>query len=231
MKAIELKSTTKYPSVMRYTWGRVTPYVVGLSLQRHTYLSHSTAVFLHDLTDQIPKTIYVNAEQSPKPRSSSGLKQASLDLAFSRPPRVSQRIYTSNGERFVLLNGKHTGRLEVTSFKDSEDMLVEVTKLERTLIDITVRTAYGGGVYQVLEAYRSAKDQVSVNLLIATLRKLDYLYPYHQAIGFYMQKAGYERNRYDRFKQLELNYDFYLTYGMKETEYDADWRLFYPKGF
>lgn len=61
-----------------------------------------------------------------------------------------------------------------------------MTKLERTLIDIAVRPNYAGGVHHVLEAYAAAKSRVSVNVLLATLQKMEYVYPYHQVIGFYI---------------------------------------------
>ena len=108
---------------------------------------------------------------------------------------------------------------------------LEVTKLERTLIDVTVRPAYAGGVVQVLEAYRAARARMSVNTLVATLKKLSYAYPYHQAIGFYMEKAGYERERFMRLRTLGVEFDFYLAHGLKQKEYSKFWRLFVPKGF
>ena len=105
------------------------------------------------------------------------------------------------------------------------------TKLERTLIDIVVRPSYGGGVYQVLEAFRRAKELISVGTLIATLRKLNYLYPYQHAIGFYMERAEYEAEQCDRLKELLTDYDFYLAHDMRDREYDSEWRIFFPKGF
>jgi hypothetical protein len=129
------------------------------------------------------------------------------------------------------LSGKQTGNLGVVVLPDSQGDTLRVTGLERTLIDIVVRPEYSGGPYQVLEAYKSAKNKMSVNTLLATLKKLDYMYPYHQAIGFYMQKAGYEPDRLMRIHRLGMEHDFYLAHSIGETTYDPMWRLHYPKGF
>jgi len=217
-------------TVTRYVWADASPYAVAATLESRAYLSHGTAVLLHGLTDQLPSVICVSREQSQQYGRESTLEQEGIDNAFRQPERRSNALFTYDNFQFVLLHGKNTGRLEVGAIMYGREQL-SVTKLERTLIDITVRPAYAGGVYQVLEAYRRAQPDMSTSILLATLKKLDYIYPYHQAIGFYMQRAGYKPEQYERLRSLGLNHDFYLAHGLREREFDSAWRLHFPKGF
>lgn len=217
-------------TVTRYVWADASPYAVAATLESRAYLSHGKAVLLHGLTDQLPSVICVSREQSQQYGRESTLEQEGIDNAFSQPERRSNALFTYDNFQVVLLHGKNTGRLEVGTITHGREQL-SVTKLERTLIDITVRPAYAGGVYQVLEAYRRAQPDMSTSILLATLKKLDYIYPYHQAIGFYMQRAGYKPEQYERLRGLGLNHDFYLAHGLREREFDSAWRLHFPKGF
>ena len=215
LKKVSLESE-KYKSMERYTWGEVSAYFVALSVRRDSYLSHGTAVFLHGLTEQIPNIIYTNHEQTAKPRSVGSLSQEALDRAFANKQRRSNYILRSANWQFAILNGKQTGNLGVVSLPGPQGETLSLTGLERTLIDIVVRPEYSGGPYQILQAYKSAKSRMSVNALIATLTKLDYVYPFHQAIGFYMQRAEYEGERLERIRRMPRNYNFYLVHGMRQ---------------
>jgi hypothetical protein len=127
------------------------------------------------------------------------------------------------------VNGKNTQRLGVEEIRGPNSELLEVTNIARTLIDIAVRPAYAGGIFEVLKAYRAARKMVSPDQLLLILKKLDYLYPYHQAIGFLMETAGYPAVICAKCRALGLDFDFYLAHAMNDPEYTKSWRLYYPK--
>lgn len=223
-------SSEKYgKEIVRYSWGEASPYELALALKSHAYLSHATAVTLHGLTELDRKTIYLNAEQSIKPTYPQALTQQGIDIAFSREQRKSTLIYKCDDISIVQIAGKNTKRLGVEEIIGPTFEAISVTNLQRTLIDIVIRPAYAGGVSQVLKAYRAAKDLLDVDALLLTLKKLDYVYPYHQAIGFLLQEAGYSQDSYKKLRTLGLRNDFYLTHGMKNPGYSEAWRLFYPR--
>lgn len=230
LKSHELNFARK--KYWRFTWGDISVYKLALSLERNLYFTHYTAVYWHNLTDQIPKRIYVNYEQAQKRYVANRLLQANIDRAFRNSQRESKNIAAIGDFKICILNGKYTNRLGVTEMITQENENIILTDIERTLIDIVVRPSYSGGIHEVLNAYRKAVGRVSINKLSAMLRKLNYIYPYHQAIGFYLQRAGvYRESQIRLLKKFDFEYDFYITHQMKETEYSKEWRLYYPKGF
>lgn len=216
-----------------YAWGAVSFYEVVQGISSKCYFSHYSAVKIHGLTEQSPKTFYINEEQRLESWLAGKLTQSTIDAAFRRPVRVTKRIAETNDYRVVFLNGKNTANLGVVEqeFHAGNNSFgrLRVTNIERTLIDITVRPANAGGVAEVLKAFELARENVSVNRLAATLKKLAFIYPYHQAIGFYLERAGYKSSALDLFRGIPREFDFYLEHGLKENDYSKDWRLFIPK--
>jgi hypothetical protein len=229
LKGHEFRSEHYERSIIRYSWGKASPLELALSLKPRGYLCHATAVTLHGLVKLSPKMIYLNVEQSHKPSRPSHLNQHGIDLAFSRQQRQSNLIYVNGSTSVAMIAGKNTKQLGVEAITGPASESLQATNLERTLIDIVVRPAYSGGIHEVLKAYRAARDRIVVGRLLYTLSKLGYVYPYHQAIGFLMQKAGYPENSYAKLRSLGLVHKFYLAHGMDQPQYSEDWRLFYPK--
>jgi hypothetical protein len=232
LKKVELHSE-RYQNIFRYSWGEPSIYALALSIKSNSFLTHGSAAFLHGLAEENPNNIYVNYEQSPKPQYGSSLAQDGIHRAFAKQQRQTNLIYAFDGKSIIVINGKNTGRSGLCGFtEDDGSNPLAVTDLERTLIDITVRPSYAGNnTLAVLEAYKRAKDKLDIKTLLKMLEKFDYIYPYHQAIGFFMERAGYPKKSWSKLLGLGTNFDFYVAHQLPEEErlFDDKWRVFYPQ--
>lgn len=228
-------------AVSGYTWGDVPLWETLLGLVKDSYYSHYTAVRIHGLTEQLPKTVYLSHE---KHRGESSRREApplypqeKIDEAFQKPPRMSsnQAELEEEGVRVMLLETAYHEGLGISTgevnFGGERPLRLRYTSLERTMIDIVVRPFYAGGVFEVAKAFENAKGQLSVNAMRAMLKQLRFGYPYHQAIGYYLERAGYRSSQVELFRREPMERDFYLTHAMGRTTYTSRWRLHVPEGF
>jgi hypothetical protein len=226
----QLFSFSDESEILMYIHGEPTIYEIAVNLRPKSYISHYPAMFLHNLTTQVPKTIYTTLELSPKQYKPSSLTQTAIDKAFSNPQRRSQLSTVYEEYAILLLNSKYSNRNGVLVSARYNNSF-SLTNLERTLIDITVRPNYAGGSYSVFQAYRRAVEdgQLSTNKFMSILKALDFIYPYHQAIGFYLEKAGYQGKLLQIIAEIPRIYNFYLDYDISNKQLDGKWKVWYPK--
>jgi len=232
-KSAGLKShVLKFPqSLTRYSLGEAKTFEIIQSINQNGYFSHYTAMGLHGLTEQLSKSIYFNIEQRLRPGGGE-LSQAGINRAFASKCRNTNNVATFRGYTVYSLNGGNTDQLGVVTRTTVDKVEVRTTNLERTLIDIVVRPIYSGGVSEVAKAFSEASSRVSVNRICAYLRKIGYTYPFHQSIGFYLERTGKcSKSQLEQLEQFPIAHDFMLDYQMSDTEYVKRWRLLVPKGF
>lgn len=232
---VERKKLKEYPfkfpsrKETRYVIGKVSPLAVAQSLKPDAYLTHRSAMFVHGLVDDFPVPVYINVEQSMSHQRDRSLTQEGITRAFKGKVRISNEIAENDGMKVCVLHGQRTEQFAVVETKFEGDTL-RITNVARTLIDITVRPIYAGGVTEVLSAYKRAKGLFEVDDLLKTIEKMDYAYPYHQAVGFYLDASGvYTKREVDLFEKKAMEFDFFLTHKMGETKYSDKWRIYYPK--
>jgi hypothetical protein len=214
----------------RYLWGDVSPFELAQSLKPNAYLTHRGAMVIHGLTADPVDVIYLNQEQTKEHTRSNTLTQEGIDRAFKNKPRLSNEVATHGTLTVCVVHGQKTAGLGVIEVEGQNGEKLRVAGVERTLIDITVRPSYAGGASAVLEAYRRAGGKVSVPKLVETLREMNYVYPYHQAVGFYLDMAGvYEESELRLLEEIPMEFDFYLENRMEDPGYSERWRLYFPK--
>jgi len=214
----------------RYCWGEPSEYALALSLRENSYLTHQTAAYLHGLVDGPLNNLYVNFEQS-KRLSKGELTQEAIDRAFKNQARITRNRAKWNDLTIWLLNGMYTNQYGVIEIVGKRYEKIRATNLIRTLIDIAVRPFYAGGVAEVMEAYRRATGKVAVEEISTALKEMGHIYPYHQAVGFYLESArGFDNQQLETLRNIPMRFDFYLAHHMGEMEYSKEWRLYYPRG-
>jgi hypothetical protein len=151
-----------------------------------------------------------------------------LDRAFKGQQRQSNYIFHHGNRTITFLNGKHTNRVGVLELHGPDHEPLQVTSLERTLIDVVVRPQYAGGIRNVIHCFQKAKDRVSVREMATLLKKMNYVYPYHQALGFVLERAGVPNQSLTPLREPKIRFKFYLDYGIKKPALDPSWNLYYP---
>lgn len=199
-------------------------YEIALILKQRCYISHLSAAHIHGFVKLKPDILYVTSEGIEKPGLPMVTDPAAIASAFKSKARRSGSVYTIGKEKVILLGGKFTGQLGVVK-KDG----IRLTDPERTLIDIVVRPFYAGGAQAVLDIYKVAKGQISVPILIEYLNEINFAYPYHQALGFYLEKAGYRGKTITRLDKDYAKTKFYLDYEMNSQLFDKKWQVYYPR--
>lgn len=213
----------------RYLLNNYSIYDLAISLRSGAFLSHKSAAFLHGFVETEPNDIYLNYEQSPKPIPKGELTQMGINLAFKNNVRTSKNKASLGKYTIYILSGKYTNQLGTINITGPLGEELRTTNVERTLIDIAVRPNYAGGVENVLQIYKQAAKTVSIDKLAKILVQLKYIYPYHQAIGFYLDRTGvFSDKEIDVLLKIDMKFDFYLAHHMQQKKYSPKWRLFYP---
>jgi predicted transcriptional regulator of viral defense system len=223
----------KFPSrkETRYILGKVSPFELAQSLKPDAYLVYSAAMFVNGICKDVPETIHINVEQSQHhKRNKTSLTQDAIDRAFRNKARISNEVAEANGVRVCVTHGQKTDQLGVITKKGANKELLRVTDLERCLVDISVRPIYAGGTKNVLKGFRAAWGLLSTEKLLKTLKQMNFVYPYHQCIGFYLEMSGAcSESELALFEEIDKEFDFYLDYRMHDPSYSERWKLYYPK--
>lgn len=217
---------------VRYFFKTTNLYELLQSINPKAYLSHYSAVAFHNLTNNIPKTIFVTVEkpESSKPVSKKQITQEELNKAFYMPPRISKNLIVRDIYSINLLQGKYTNNLGISE-QEINGQKINVASIERTLIDIAVSPYYCGGCFEVFNVFKNAKGQVNISKLVEMLKELDYIYPVHQSIGFYLEKAGYPEKDLKLLEQMGTELRFFVQRELREQDrnFSERWNLYYPK--
>lgn len=198
---------------------------ISSAISRSSFYSYQTSLYIHSLANKLSKNIYLVKERKEvQNQPLLSLTQNGINQAFNKLPRVTSD--NKKIEDFVInfVTGQFQKYIGVMKYKQ-----YLISDIERSLIDSVVRPFYSGGVQCVLQAFLLAKEKIDIEKLYRYYSQMNFTYPYHQAIGFYLETSGYDKNSYKNFYNHEIfEFDFYLDYNIKKQKYNKKWKMYYP---
>ena len=199
------------------------------------YISHFSAVYLHELTDHRPEEYFLSKEIAGRiPVHSKEKIQERIRQTFLKAPRKTSKYLTYKKTKIILLEKQDLGKIgvETKSLKIDRTRKVNIsfTSLERTLIDSIISPHYSGGIKTVIIAF--SKAHIDTDKLYKIYKAYSPFYPYWQSIGFLFQRL----NKTLAYKKWVKYFSspkitVYLDKNFNENwAYDPKWKIYYPKG-
>lgn len=198
------------------------------------YFCNLSSIYYHSLTNQIPSSVYlcnetITKRQKPK---TEDLTNHKIRTAFIKPHRYTNYVFTFNKHEIIVIDREKGSRYGVVSAKSLNELFPKnsfVTSLERSLIDAIVSPQYNGGITSVYAYFEAAKN-LNIDKLLEIYTKLEFVYPYSQAIGFFFEKLGMKKKASAIYDAFPPKQKFYIDRNAKSSwEYDDKWQLYYPK--
>lgn len=174
-------------------------FAIAMALVTPSAISHWTAMHYHHITEQTPRKIFATT-----PRGTS-----------------IPRSLTNTSFRFIQIKQEHYFGIE-TIWMD--DMKVQITNIEKTLLDGLTSPEYCGDFNEVLQAFKMGKDKMRIPIIIEYALKLEKAVA--KRLGFILEGIGIE----DQYLQDLLNlptssYCKFDPSGPLKGSYNSKWKI------
>jgi predicted transcriptional regulator of viral defense system len=124
-------------------------FEIAIKIVSPSWISHYSAMHYHHLTDQIPFATYLTTS-GPLPTINSK-KSSSIDLLGHQYNIIQQKEEDRNGIEAVWIGSA----------------LIDITDLEKTIIDGLAQPKYCGGLREVLHSLSENIDRLNIEKLIS----------------------------------------------------------------
>lgn len=193
----------------------INPYEACLEGYHGATLAYSSAMEVHQLTDQRDLTIHLVVPPGIHGYSlgylrSKASKEDEPIIMQQLPIATAPEAWENNDvPRMVRLKTIADRSIDAHSVKDSHvfefvemaamGTTVRVTSLERTLVDGLRHPDYCGNLNDVFRAWVEATDQLSLERLLNIVERFEIKILY-QRVGFVLETLGYSHKRIDEWK-------------------------------
>ena len=202
---------------IRYTLNKeFNIYDFVYSLERNGFFSMFTSLNIQGFTNFRENFIFISKERMQRVNfSSKNITQEAIDKAFSNKPRKTKAYNTIYNYNIVMLESNNTQGVGIINYNG-----YKVSSINRAFVEIISNIQYSKTPYDVIGEFRQLKDKLDINEIFKIIEKFDFIYPYYQLAGYYLEKIGFLKEELSRFFNNKTNLIFYTM--KNKTNYDLD---------
>jgi len=219
-KSITIRGHTK----TRYTFSQdFNIYDFCNSLEKNSFFSMSTALNLQGLSNFRSDYIFVSKERSTRiEQGSITLNQENIDNAFSKKPRRTNAYDKIDNHIVVLLEANNTDGFGIVEYDG-----YKVSSINRVFVEMITNIHYFQSSQNLIQVFENIKNRLDIDKIYTIIEKFDFIYPYFQLAGFYLEQIGYSKDELSKYfaKKSELN--FYTEKNKNHHEFDEYWKIYF----
>jgi predicted transcriptional regulator of viral defense system len=175
-------------------------FVIAMALVTPSAISHWTAMHYHHITQQTPNKVF-----------------AVIPSGSSIPRSLGKRSMF----RFIQVKKEHYFGIETIWVDDTK---VQITDLERTLLDGLISPEYCGDFSEVLYAFKMAKERIRIQVIIEYALKLDKVIA--KRLGLILEELGVKEKQLIPLLNLPMkSYCKFDPSAPSKGPYNAKWKI------
>lgn len=211
-------------SKVRYTMNKTFDiYSFCNTLERNGYFPMTTSLNIQNLSNYRNDYIFITKERTVRADFYDiKLKQEDIDRAFSKKPRRTNAHDKIEGYRVVMLETNNTSAYEIVDFNG-----VKVSSVNRTFVEIISNIHYFQSSNKVIELFKQMEIRLDIDIIYSVIEKFDFIYPYFQLAGFYLERIGYKREQLKQFYTKKTDLKFYTEKNKEKYSFDEYWNIYY----
>lgn len=197
------------------------------------YMSHFSALYLNDLTNQTPDQHYISRETKRlKPPTTKPLRTSLVRQAFMKNPRVTSHYFIFHNRKFFFIQKMNLSECGVISHNLSlrgSTESVRITDPERTILDSIISPHYSGGMATIVSIIKNMT--LKLEKLYDYYKIIDPIYPFWQSIGLLLETSDktLQSKDWEALFDNTPQMDFYLDRGFRsDWSYSKKWHIYFP---
>jgi len=209
----------------RYSIKKIGIFNIVEAFEKNSFFSMSTSLNIQGLSDIKNNIIFYSKELSIKPGHDYidyDLTQEKIDNAYSKPYRKTKNIAKYKDKHLVYLTPKNTNQVGVILYDG-----YKVSSVNRVLIEMIVNVQYFKSFNDVIEIFIPLKKQLDPKKINKILKKMNFIYPYLQLLGYALEEIGFNRNELIDFNKNKSEFVFYTNKNSKVYDYSEYWNIRY----